>query len=126
MTILEVADVPPSPNVLRRKYRNPHAYRKLRTHWEWLLLTAPDAHRRKVLKDGARKAGKVAVQITLHHSRMYDPDNLPASLKPVLDALVNIGFLSGDSLDKINLLPTVQTKCPRKEIKTVVKIGVAE
>lgn len=63
------------------------------------------------------------VQMTIHHVGEYDPDNLPASQKPVLDALVNIGFLKGDSAEHLQLLPAEQVKCKRKEQKLVVKIG---
>ena len=126
MTILEVPDIPPSPNVVKRKYRNAHVYKKLRERWEWALLVAPCLHHRKALVAQAKKVGKLQVQITMHHSRFYDPDNLAGAQKVVLDALVNIHFLAGDSPDKIDLLPAVQVKCPRKSCKTVVKIGVVE
>lgn len=126
MTILEVPDVPPSPNVMRRKYRNPHVYKELRTAWEWALLLSVSPRFRTKLKQQAKKVGRLQVQITMHHTREFDPDNLPAAQKVVLDALVNIGFLAGDSADKIELLPAVQVKCKRKEIKTIVRIGVEE
>jgi hypothetical protein len=126
MTILQVREVPPSPNVVKRVYRNPHAYKKLRGVWETALLCAPCLHHRNLLKAQAKKAGKLQVQITLHHARMYDPDNLAGAQKVVLDALTNIGFISGDSADKIDLLPAVQMKCGRKDAKTVVKIGGVE
>jgi hypothetical protein len=124
MTILEVPDIPPSPNVLKRKYRHPLAYKKLRTMWEWALYCSPCGHHRKALKEQAKKVGKLEVQITMHHARFFDPDNLAGAQKVVLDALVNIGFLGGDSPDKLNLLPAVQVQCRAKDQKTVVKIGV--
>lgn len=126
MMVLEVPDIPPSPNVVKRKYRNPHAYKELRTLWEWALLGSVGPHHRKMLKDQAKKAGKLQVCIALHHARMYDQDNLQGAQKVVLDALVNIGFLSGDSPDKLNLMTAVQMQCKRADAKTVVKIGVAE
>jgi len=123
VTILEVLEVPPSPNVIRRRFRNPHAYRRLRESWELMLKTAPAPHHRKALADQAKKAGKLQVQITMHHSRLYDPDNLVGAQKVVLDALVNIGYLAGDSPDKLLLLPAVQVLSKRSDPKTVVKIG---
>lgn len=126
MTILEVRDIPPSPNVVKRRYRNPHVYKNLRTLWEWNLLTSIGIHHRMRLMEQAKKEGKLRVQITMHHSRLYDPDNLAGAQKVVLDALVNIHFLGGDSPDKLNLLPAVQVKCMRKDCKTIVRIGVAE
>lgn len=124
MIILEVPEIPPSPNVVKRKYRHPMAYKNLRSLWEWVLFCSPCLHHRKALKEQAKKAGKLEVQITLHHARMYDPDNLAGAQKVVLDALVNIGFIGGDSPDKLHLLPAVQVKCKAKDQKTVVKIGV--
>lgn len=126
MTILEVSEVPPSPNVVKRKYRNPHEYKKLRATWEWALFGAPCAHHRNQLKAQAKKVGRVRVQVTMHHSRPYDPDNLVGAQKVILDALVNIHFLAGDSADKLDLLPAEQVKCPHKERKTVVRIGAME
>lgn len=126
MTILEVLDIPPSPNVIRRKYRNPHAYMRLRNSWEIMLRSAPAPHHRKVLTEQAKKGGKLTVQITMQHSRLYDPDNLMGAQKLVLDALVNIGYLAADSADKLVLLPAVQVKATRKDPKTTIRIGVAE
>jgi hypothetical protein len=126
MMILEVPDIPPSPNVIKRKYRNPHAYKVLRTLWEWSLFSAPCQRHRKALVAQAKNVAKVQVQITLHHSGVYDEDNLAGAQKVVLDALVNIGFIAGDSPAKLDLLPPAQVKCARKDVKTIVKIGVAE
>ena len=125
MTILEVQDVPPSPNVVKRKYRNPHAYRRLRTSWETMLLYSISPHHRTALKAQAKVPGKVFVDCTLHHSRAYDPDNLFGSTKVILDALVNIGFLADDSPANIRLT-VQQVKAKRKEVKTVVKIGAVD
>jgi hypothetical protein len=126
MMILEVPDIPPSPNVVKRKYRSPHAYKRLRDAWQVMLLASIGPHHRASLRELARRAGRMCVQIKLYHVGTYDDDNLAGSLKPVLDALVNIGFLAGDSPDKLNLLPPSQEKCTKKELKTVVRIGVAE
>ncbi len=126
MTILEVPDIPPSPNIVKRKYRNPHVYATLRKDWEWSLLGAVGPHHRACLKEQAKKVGKVRVQIFVHHSRLYDADNLMGAQKVVLDALTNVGFIGGDNSDKLDLLPAVQVKCAHKERKTVVKIGVAD
>jgi hypothetical protein len=124
--ILTIPDIPPSPNELRRKYRTPWAYKGLRETFEYALLCSVGAHHRSFLKLQARKSGKLWVQMTLHHVGTYDDDNLAASQKPVLDALVNIGFLAGDSPDKLQLLPAAQVKSTRKEQKLVVKIGVVD
>src|SRR6516164_953856 len=38
MKILIPGMVPPSPNELRRKYRHPHAYRRLRDTWQQAIV----------------------------------------------------------------------------------------
>lgn len=127
MTVLEVlGDIPPSPNVVKREYRNPHKYQRLRKSWEWELFTAPAPHHRRALILQAKKPGKLWVQVEMYHARFYDPDNAIGAQKVVLDALVNIHFLAGDSPDKLDLRGVVQLKRPHKERKTVVKIGVVE
>lgn len=127
MIILETDDVPPSPNVLKRKYRNPHAYKRLRTAWELLLVgAAPSPHHRTRLREQAKQGAKLWVEMTFYHVGTFDPDNLAGVQKVVLDALVNIGFLGGDSLQFINLLPAKQIQVKRKDVKTIVKIGAVD
>lgn len=124
MMTLEIVDIPPSPNVLRRKYRSPYTYKKLRKSWEWSLLGAVGPHHRELLRRQAAEC-KVQVQVTIHHSRLYDQDNAIGSLKPVLDALKNVGYLRDDNAEWLDLLPVVQVKSSRKAQKTIIKIGVA-
>lgn len=102
--ILNVPGVPPSPNELRRKYRSPSAYKALRTSWENSLAYGCQGTEEKLhwIRE-ARLAKRVMVRVCLYHRRLYDPDNLVGSLKPVLDALVNIGYLKGDSRKHIKL-----------------------
>lgn len=119
--------VPPSPNVMRRKYRHPMAYRRLRKEWEKELFN------NGLLQCGAREvntqtasaeAGKhFNVEITLGHSRPYDPDNLPGSLKVVLDALKNIHFIADDDAKHIELEKPLQVKTKRKECFTRIRIA---
>ena len=98
-------------------------YKKLRTAWEQELLCGPSAHHRTMLRHQAQ-FGKMWVQITVHHTKEFDQDNLPGAQKVILDALVNIGFLANDSADKLVLYPPVQVLVKHKaEAKTVVKIG---
>jgi Holliday junction resolvase RusA-like endonuclease len=119
---IEINDVPPSPNVLRRDYRTPHAYKRLRESWEWMILAAPCATHRAQLKAASRKV-RMEVQITIYHKKSYDPDNLPGTQKVILDAMQNIGFLANDNEAKLLLHPCVQVV--GKEVKTVIKIGPA-
>lgn len=94
--ILNLKILPPSPNVMRRKYRNPHAYMRLRKQWEHTLAYSMrgsfDRDRWKRTAAGA----KVRLDVRLYHKRLYDADNLTGSLKVVIDALVNVGYIAND------------------------------
>jgi hypothetical protein len=119
--IITVPLVPPSPNELRRKYRNPHAYRRLRKLWEDELFYGASCSRHRAELIDAAKKGRMRVQITVHHPRIFDQDNLPGALKPILDALVNIHFLANDDREHLELLPPAQIHSTEK--KTVIVIN---
>jgi hypothetical protein len=89
--------VPPSGNVLRRTYRNPHAYRKLRDEWQSTI--------RFLLPAGSREVvlGKMNVAIHVEHGRLYDEDNLHSGLKPVIDCLRLLGLIFQDSPKYLDL-----------------------
>jgi len=124
MVLISIPRVPPSPNVLKRKYRTPHTYKKLREEWEHDLYYGVSCGRhRSYLRDNA-KMGRMWVQITVHHSKPFDADNLQGSQKVILDALRNLEYIADDSQDKLNLIPAEQII--GKEKKTVVKIGVVD
>jgi hypothetical protein len=123
MTILTISAIPPSPNILKRKYMNPHAYKRLREAWEQDLAHAVPGSRQRLELQRQAKAGKMFVEVTIYHSKLYDPDNAMGALKPVLDAMVRIGFLAGDSGAHLQLLPVRQELCPRKDVKTEIRLG---
>ena len=76
--------IPPSANILKRKYRTPHAYKDLRNSWQ-------------------RETRKMKVTFTLEHSRSYDTGNAYNSVKPLEDALKNLGIIKDDSPEWIEL-----------------------
>lgn len=120
---ITVPMVPPSPNELRRKYRNPFAYKKLREAWERSLAYAvPSAGEVFALRRLAA-AGRVRVKVTVFHPGTYDPDNIVGCLKPVLDALKNIRFLTDDSREWLELLPVEQYRATRSQAQTVIDLG---
>jgi len=124
MNYICVSMVPPSPNVLRRKYRNPHVYKKLREAWEHALYyMAGSGRHRNQLQDFAR-THKMRVRIILHHRGSYDPDNLYGCLKPVLDALKEVGYIRDDNARCLELAPPEQVlTTSTKENKTEIWIG---
>ena len=118
---IEIPMIPPSPNVLRRKYRHFAVYKKLRDEWQKALIGFLHPHSRYVLREAAQTNGQAKVFVTVFHKRMFDVDNLVGSMKPILDALVNVGFLRDDDPKHISLHVT-QEKA--KEPKTVIGIEV--
>lgn len=113
--------VPPSPNELRRKYRNPFAYKRLREAWENSIAYGVDNGREKQFLE-VQGRGRVRVKITVFNSRMYDQDNLTGSIKPILDALKNIHFLKDDNAEWLELLPVQQYHAKRQQEQTVIEI----
>ena len=114
--------VPPSPNQLRRTYRNIYAYKRLREAWERSMAYAlPSAAEQQELRAIAA-GGKMRVKVTVFNSREYDPDNLTGCLKPVLDALKNIRFIKDDSRQWLELLPVEQHHATRAQAHTLIDI----
>ena len=60
------------------------------------------------------------VEITVHHTKEFDADNLVGALKPILDALKNIHFLKNDDSKCLELAPPQQIV--GKEKKTIICI----
>ena len=106
--MIRVPLVPPSPNELRRKYRHPHAYRKLRKLWEAELLYGASCSRHRNELIALAEKSIVTVQITVHHTHAFDMDNLMGAQKVILDALRNIHFLANDDAKHLQLLPPEQ------------------
>lgn len=89
-----------SQNVLRRRWKHPQAYRRLRNDYTWLVRV------------GARSAGvpKATGKRRLHVTRLigkggkvYDVPNLIGGAKPLIDALVTEGLLVDDSPEYLDL-----------------------
>ena len=89
--------IPPSANILKRKYRTPHAYKDLRNSWQRMIAA--------FLPAGSRQpeTRKMKVTFTLEHSRSYDTGNAYNSVKPLEDALKNLGIIKDDSPEWIEL-----------------------
>lgn len=113
---ITIPDVPPSLNKVLRMHWV--VKRKLSTYWETLVWTL-------IPHKGNRWEGKKKqVLLTLHHSRFYDKDNAYGACKVVVDALKNCGFIMDDTEEWLDL-NVEQEKCPHKQRRTVIRIGVA-
>jgi Holliday junction resolvase RusA-like endonuclease len=122
MISITVPLVPPSPNVLRRQFRNPHEYKRLREVWEHSLAYAVGSATLKRELQEQAMTRRVRVRITIHHSRRYDEDNIYGSIKPVLDALRNVGYIHDDNRKWIDLELRQEDGRNTMERKTVVEL----
>lgn len=121
MKILIPGMVPPSPNELWRKYRHPHAYRRLRDSWRQAIVGMTWPSDRTTLRNSGQKS-RMTVQLTIHNSRRYDEDNLQGCQKPVLDALKNLGYIHDDSPQWLSLLSPIYLPSTRKAKRTEIQI----
>lgn len=111
--------IPPSANVLKRKYRNPHAYADLRNMWQRTLWAFIQGSDRQWLLAMADLKKKMRVDVTFAHTKMDDPDNLPGRCKVLLDGLVRNGFLANDDPAHIEL-HVMQIKIRQNETTLVI------
>ena len=65
--------------------------------------------------------GKRRVTITIHNSREYDQDNAVGACKIVLDAMVTLGFLAGDSSEWLDC-SVLQEHSTRKDRHTIITL----
>lgn len=103
---ITVPFTPPSANVLKRKYRNPHAYARLRDSWQHTIYYLIDAQTRMWLEAMAKLGKKMRVEITIQHKKLYDEDNAMAGCKPLLDSLVRLKLLADDNSAHLELSVT--------------------
>lgn len=94
----------PSQNQLDRKYRNPHARKRLRESWEQVIRLLPEYHSREWLKAMAKLKKRMEVRFTIQHKKLYDKANAYGGTKPCVDALVNVGYLYDDSIEFCELI----------------------
>ena len=106
MLTIYIPRVPPSPN--ERKYKNHFAYRDLRNLWERELYLAVPAKQRHEIMDFARCC-KMKFTAHMEVAQLRDPDNLPACLKPVLDALRRVGFIHNDNVQWLQIDAVTQS-----------------
>ncbi len=86
---LDIPETAPSPNVYVRAHWR--VYHRIKSRWHWLVMEAlqPRGKPESALP-------KARLTITRYGVRMLDPDNLVASQKPVIDALMSAGLILSD------------------------------
>jgi hypothetical protein len=120
---------PPTVNVLRRKYRNPFVYKKLREKWEEAIFYWAGVNgleERRELLDHVSRGGRVRVHITVaHKGRQGDPDNFPGVQKVILDAMTRLRLIWDDSSEHIELVPpTEQLVKGDKDAATTIELEI--
>jgi hypothetical protein len=86
--------VPPSNNEIQRMHWTDQR-RLVQTSAAWILCAVP--------KPEVREFRRVRVRITMHRKRALDPDNAHGAVKPLLDAMVRLGFLADDAVRWLEL-----------------------
>jgi hypothetical protein len=98
--------------------------RKYFLKWAWLVAAYAecDGHPNdwERLPRASRPIDPAAVRIVQYRKRLLDIDNLYASCKPILDALVKCGLIKDDSPDHCKLSVFQMTG---KNIGTEITIG---
>ena len=115
-----IQDVPPSANVLKRKFRHPMAYKRLRDGWQRMIWAMVQGSDRQWLIAMCDLGKKMRVDITFNHMKLDDPDNLPYRGKILLDCLRNLEFLRNDDPAHIEL-HVAQTAIRDKETWIVIR-----
>lgn len=94
-------------------------YARHRKEWgQWVMVAKAQA---RVL--GRPELKRVRIEIERRTARLIlDQDNLQASRKWLMDALVQNGILADDSTEVIEQCTITQVKVPKKDGETVVRI----
>jgi hypothetical protein len=96
----------------------------LRAHWAARRRDRESwrAHvRRACGRRRTRVRGRVRLEISVHRRARQDPDNAYASVKPLLDALVHVGWLEDDSAELLTLEVTEHEEPQKAAERTVVR-----
>ena len=100
--IITLPGVP--PNIAnQRKYKNPHVYRALREEWKRTVYYGVSIRDRGWLQAMAKLGKRMRVDVNFQHTRLFDVDGKYHAMKPILDVLVELGFLAGDKEENISL-----------------------
>lgn len=108
---------PPSPNNVGLLRMHWAARRKLYDSWKVMVRAAAGTK---------RVPGEVYIHVTRRYaSNPLDPDNLYASMKYLLDAMVHHKIIDDDSNKVIKGLKVIQVKSKMKEVGVTVRVSKA-
>lgn len=98
MIILEIPDVPPSPNQV-----GSHWIRKFALRKRWRKLVRDALYLAQALPLPETPPAYAGVKIERFGKKLLDMDNLHASMKQLLDALQDFRLIADDSSEHIHL-----------------------
>ena len=107
--------VPMTANKVGRHWR--YRYSEKKSWSEWIFATAGNGP--WLYESTELEPEPVKLAVTVWRTRLQDPDNAMASLKPLLDALKHRGWLADDSSEYLELTLS-EKKCGREETRTQV------
>lgn len=115
--VFSISKNPPAPNNVGLLRMHWAARRKLYDKWKVMVRAAAGT---------SRMPGEVVVHVTRRYAvHPLDPDNLYASMKFLLDAMVHHKIIDGDNAKVIKDLKVVQEKSKMKDIGVTVRVSRA-
>lgn len=114
--------VPPSANVLKRKYGNFISAGIRRFVRDRLYIALPTAGLDRLVPQTERRC----VKYTVYRARLLDDDNRFAGTKPITDALVDLGLLKDDSPAWATVTVDQVAGVPEPERRTEILIEGAD
>lgn len=86
-----------SQNVLRRRFRNRFAYKRLREGYGWVLKALRVADELGKARPEMEARAVTIIRLLGPRKKEFDPGNLVGGAKPLVDELVACGVLIDDS-----------------------------
>jgi len=95
-----------------------HDYKKTRDAWQRTIFALFTWQQKKKLAEWVKAGTKVTVKIHIERPRLLDPDGI--AVKEILDSLVRLELLGGDSSEYIDLPQPTQEKSRQR--RTTIEI----
>jgi len=95
-----------------------HDYKKTRDAWQRTIFALFTWQQKKKLAEWVKAGTKVMVKIHIERPRLLDPDGI--AVKEILDSLVRLELLGGDSSEYIDLPQPTQEKSRQR--RTTIEI----
>jgi hypothetical protein len=109
------------PNITNsRKYKNPFVYKEMRDSFRHTIYYMVSHRDRAWLMAMANLKKRMRLDVTLIHKKLYDVDAKYTCLKPILDSLVTLQFLAGDTEELLEL-HVEQQKLNAEETMIVIR-----